>query len=112
MNKLYILLLLLFYISNSYGQATFQKRYGGHRDEKMTGLTATFDGGYVMAGGTASFGDTTGDAYLIKVNSGGDFIWSMAYHGALNDYCNKVIETADHGLLMIGQTFSFGSGSQ
>ncbi len=103
--------LLSLTITSSFAQATFQKRYGGHRGEKMTGLARTHDGGYVLAGGSGSFGDTLGDAYLVKTDSTGNLLWSMIYHGALNDYCNKVIETADHGLLLIGQTYSFGSGS-
>src|ERR1041384_6844734 len=103
--KNYILLVVLsLTITCAFGQATFQKRYGGYKDEIMTGLTDTYDGGYVMSGGSMSFGDTTGDIYLLKTDRRGILQWSMVYRGPQNDFCNKVIETTDHGLLLVGQT--------
>ena len=52
-------------------QQVWQKTYGGSNDEWARSIQQTTDGGYIVAGGTYSFG-AGGDFYIIKTDSEGN----------------------------------------
>jgi hypothetical protein len=64
-----------------------------------------------LAGITNSYGHPSGyDAYFVKTNAQGDTLWTHTYGGPLNDYAYSVIETNDHGFILVGETENFGGG--
>ena len=66
----------------------------------------TLDGGFVLCGATASFGDTLGDAYLICTDSTGQQLWDQHYGLAgVGDYAMELDETSDQGYLIAGEAY-------
>ncbi len=86
----------------------FVKSYGGSGTEELFDLKETFDGGYIMAGSTTSFGSGGKDGYIIKTDAKGNVLWSKAYGGSANDDFMKIRQTTDSGYIAIGTTRSHG----
>jgi len=96
---------------NSQGDSLWSRTYGGSSHEWVSAMVPAGDGGFLLAGGTYSFGSGGYDMWLVKVNSEGDSIWSRTYGGSSFDWANAIISSGDGGFLLAGQTMSFGAGS-
>jgi hypothetical protein len=90
---------------------TFERTYGGAASDLGRSVRQTFDGGYVIAGWTYSFGAGSADVYLIKTDSIGDTTWTRTFGGSLFEDGYNVVQTADSGYLVAGSTKSFGDGN-
>jgi hypothetical protein len=66
--------------------------------------------GYVIAGHTRAFGAGNQDFYVIKTDFNGDTVWTKTIGGAFNEYCNSAALTPDGGMILLGNTDSFGAG--
>ena len=66
------------------------------------------EGGYVIIGGTGTFGLGNRDVYLIKLDAGGEEVWSHTYGFGSRveayDCGNSVTETRDGGYILIGDS--------
>ncbi len=94
------------------GSPTWSKTYGGAMDDRCWAVATTADGGYVLAGETASSGSGERDCYLIKTDVQGREIWSHTYGGEKDDRCFSVVAARDGGLVIAGQTYSTGAGDR
>ena len=95
----------------SLAQTTFERAYGGSKDDEGRSVQQTSDGGFIIAGNSASFGAGSKDVYLIKTNSLGDTIWMRTYGGVAEDYGSSVQQTSDGGYIIAGYTYSLGYAS-
>jgi predicted secreted protein len=93
------------------GDAIWTKVYGGSEHDLAYPIIQTTDGGYLMAGGTQSFGAGNYDMWSIKTNANGDSLWSKTYGGVDRDECFDAEQTADGGYILAGRTYSFGAGN-
>lgn len=111
--KKYLVILIFILVSSSYtsAQITFQKTIGGIASDGAHFIQETFDGGYIIAGGTVSFGVDSGDAYLLKTDINANITWSKTFGGISVDVFFDVKQTSDSGYIMIGMTRSFGQGN-
>jgi hypothetical protein len=91
------------------GGPSLERTYGGLSDDYGFSIQETFDGGYVIAGCTRSFGAGAADAYLIKTDSLGDTVWTRTYGGSREELANCVQQTSDGGYVVVGSTTSFDS---
>jgi hypothetical protein len=97
--------------TDSNGETLWNKTYGGSGYDRGYSVVQTFDGGYIVAGQTNSFGYGKSDFYLLKVGSDGALQWNKTYGGTDDDYALSVFQTSDTGLAIVGTTRSFGAGS-
>jgi uncharacterized protein YuzE len=86
------------------GNIIWAKTYGGSGDDVASSVQQTSDGGYIVAGGTESFG--TGGAFLVKTDANGNIIWAKTYGGIDDDGAFSVQQTSDGGYIVAGMTTS------
>lgn len=82
------------------GGTLWTKTYGGANNELGHEVQQTSDNGYIIAGGTNSFGSDW-EVYLIKTDSLGDTIWTRTYENGSTGY--SVQQTSDSGYIIGGK---------
>jgi hypothetical protein len=92
------------------GNVQWDKTYGGTSTDGATSVQQTSDGGYILAGITASFGVGGYDIFLIKTDASGNLQWTKTYGGGNYDDASSVQQTSDGGYILAGWTTSFGAG--
>jgi ribosomal protein S11 len=93
------------------GNIIWAKTYGGTSSDYANSVQQTSDGGYIVAGGTWSFGAGYRDIFLIKTDANGNVQWAKTYGETSSDYANSVQQTSDGGYIVAGGTYSFGAGN-
>jgi hypothetical protein len=93
------------------GDTLWTRTYGGSEGDEGWSVRQTFDGGYVIAGFTSSFGAGGADVYLIKANADGDTQWTRTYGGLSDDQGYSICQTADSGFVVAGNTRLYGQVS-
>jgi hypothetical protein len=86
--------------------------YGGAYWDDANAITPTPDGNFIVAGNTVSFGKGGFDVYLLKVNSGGDTLWTRTYGGKGDDFATAIISTQDGNFIIAGGTVTPGTTMQ
>ncbi len=90
------------------GNMIWQKRYGGPQNDLAT--NAIYDGNHiVVCGRTESFGAGNADAWLLKLNTSGDTVWTKTYGGTEFDDAWSV-QAAGRHYYFTGGTYSFANG--
>jgi len=92
------------------GNLQWTKTIGGPASETGFSLIQTSDGGYAIAGFTASFGAGETDLYLVKLDANGNLQWTKTIGGKKEDVGSSLIQTSDGGYVIAGGTSSFGAG--
>jgi len=101
---------LWFLRTDSSGDTLWTRTYGGQGFDDASWVDETVDDGYVMAGGTSSYGAGEGDFWLIKTDASGDTVWTRTFGGPRNDACLSAGRTQDGGYILTGYTCSYGVG--
>jgi hypothetical protein len=87
----------------------WSKTFGGSGYDGGRSVQQTTDGGYIITGGTDSYGAIE-DVWLIKTDSRGNKEWSRAFGGLNFDGGNSVQQTNDSGYIITGVTWSYTAG--
>jgi hypothetical protein len=98
--------------TDSSGNETWDKTFGGTRDDQAYSVQQTADGGYVLSGHTVSYGVGNEDAWLIKADSSGNKTWDKTFGGTFNEEAWSVQQTGDGGYVLAGPTDSYGAGNE
>ena len=93
------------------GDTLWTKTYGGSGDDGGSSVQQTTDGGYIIAGGTESYGAGNSDVWLIKTDALGDTLWTKTFGGNGKEYGGSVQQTSDGGYIIEGSTESYGAGN-
>ncbi len=97
---------------NSSGDIVWQKCLGGSGEDEAHSIQQTTDGGYIVAGVTASNdGDVSGnrgdyDFWVVKLNSSGDIVWQKCLGGSNDDAAYSIQQITDGGYVVAGYTES------
>ncbi|HYV95512.1 MAG TPA: T9SS type A sorting domain-containing protein [Chitinophagales bacterium] len=96
----------------------WQKCLGGSGGDYATSVKETFDGGFIVAGGTYSNdGDVSGlhtsniydcvpDYWIVKLDSSGNIEWQNCLGGTIVDIAWSIQQTIDSGFIVAGTTNS------
>ena len=98
---------------DSQGDELWRKTYGedGYHD-KAYAVAMAADGGYLLAGSTAS--KSSGgysDMWIVKIDAVGNKVWDKTFGGKYVDVACGVAVTKDNGCLLAGYTYSKGAGA-
>jgi hypothetical protein len=96
--------------TDSKGNKIWQKTFGGNKDDWGESIAQTNDGGYIIVGGTSSFGAGGNDVYLVKTDAQGNILWQKTFGGKNDDAGFSIDQTSDGGYIIVGETHSLGKG--
>jgi len=97
--------------TNSVGETLWNKTFGSlNNGFSASWIEDSYDNGFVIVGydGTG----TGGDAYLLNIDSNGNFRWSKSFGGTDLDEALRVLKTNDGGYIIGARSFSFGNSVQ
>jgi len=93
------------------------KTFGGLSDDRGYAIANTADGGYVLAGHTASYASGVVYMWLLKTNGQGKEEWSSFFEGDtvvdnefVHNTARAVQQCNDGGYILAGETTSSGNG--
>lgn len=87
---------------------SFHRVIGGKSFDAARKIIKLSDGGFLVAGRSASYGMGDTDMLLIKINSSGETVWQKTYGEDETDEATDLIATKDGGYLVIGHSDSYG----
>ncbi len=97
------------------GNVQWTRTIGGPNGDYGRAIVQTSDGGYVIAGHTNSFCaygcPTYEDVYVVKLDANGNLLWTKTIGGADDDRGYSLIESSDGGIIITGNTYSYGRGN-
>jgi hypothetical protein len=91
--------------TDAIGSKIWDKTFGGREDDVGMSVLQSRDGGYIVAGRTASFGKGGDDIWLLKTDSQGEELWNRTFGGKQDDASFQVVELKD-GYAVVGRTES------
>ncbi|NND72231.1 MAG: hypothetical protein HKN43_11715 [Rhodothermales bacterium] len=97
--------------TNQSGTINWEKTFGSAQRERCWAVVSTASG-LAVVGETQFNASGEDDCYLVLTDTNGIEKRTRSFGGESGDRCFGVAATADGGLLMVGQTYSFGSGDR
>jgi hypothetical protein len=102
------------------GQKLWDQSFGGSQSDTAGVVRETADGGFIVGGYTdsgadgnkssASFGFS--DFWVVRLDGAGNKLWDRSFGGNWSEYLRSLVQTADGGFLLAGQSTSFPSGNK
>jgi len=100
---------VLFALSNLNAQISFYKLYSGNGYDKGEGIVQLEDSSYIITGSSSSW-EGSSQAFLLKIDSVGNYKWSQNFGGPESETGKRVLYNKDLGFYIAGFTNSFGAG--
>ncbi len=88
------------------GKILWSKTYGGKHAEKARAIVPVSDG-YIVAGGTETYGKGDSDFYMIKIDRHGNKKWERTYGGKKYDMLEGLCVTRSGEIVAVGTTRSY-----
>lgn len=84
------------------GNIVWQKTYGGSKDESGRAVLQNPDGTLIVGAWSKSFGNSSSDFWLLKLNPDGSIIWQKAYLANGEDNFFAIERTKNDGYILVG----------
>jgi type IX secretion system substrate protein len=99
---------------NAHRKIEWDKTIGGDKNDQLSAIQQTIDGGYILGGYSESHisGDKTEekrglfDYWIVKIDNKGNIEWDKTFGGSGNDYLMFVQQTFDKGYILGGYSES------
>jgi len=89
------------------GGEQWSRTYGGNSRDWPNSVRQTFDGGFIIAGGTESYGAGHSDLFLVKTDHNGNEQWNRRFGGESHEFHSYLEQTTDGGFILGSRTLSF-----
>ncbi len=89
----------------------WEKTFGGSGSDWGDSVQQTSDGGYIISGFSYPYGSVSCDVYLVKTDSGGNWLWQNNFGISDVDQGKSVQQTSDGGYIIAGYTYSYAADS-
>ncbi|MEO0262457.1 MAG: hypothetical protein ABIM62_01910 [candidate division WOR-3 bacterium] len=99
--KVIISIIGIYAFSSLNAQYQWAKIYGGGDDEGLWNIRQTLDGGYIVGGGTFSFGGYE-EIFIMKLNPTGQVEWTKTYGGIAQPDEARCIQQISDGYILAG----------
>jgi hypothetical protein len=86
---------------------SWNRNYGGDAADIAFDVKSVAEGGLIVAGQTASFGDQYSNVWLLRTDQSGDTLWTRSIGNSQVQRANAVAVTDDGGFLAAGVTHIF-----
>jgi hypothetical protein len=98
----------------------WQRTFGGTKDETLTCLEQTSDGGFILGGYSYSVADGNktsenfggADFWVLRLDANGNKLWERSFGGSDDDFLYTLQQTADGGYILGGSSRSGVSGNK
>jgi hypothetical protein len=110
MRILITIVCLLSLSTYSWSQQYFYKLYSGNGFDRAEDVIETSDTSYLITGSSGSWGENA-QAFLMKIDSLGNYVWSHAYGGGESEEAVSVMQRPGVGYYMAGMTNSNNQGN-
>jgi hypothetical protein len=101
---------IVFVKYNSAGAISFVRTWGGTLADNSWGVVQTSDGGYVLGGFYTNTTSSSIDAFLLKIDSVGDFVAARGWDDGSTEDVHSITGTVDGGVAIGGSTNATGAG--
>ena len=97
--------------TNALGDTLWTNRFGGPQEDFSNDVLEKTAGGYIVGGGTKSFGNGDSDGIIVKISTAGisDTIYTIGLAGF--EEFESITQRSDGKIAMVGTTTSFGNAN-
>ena len=110
MKAITLLTIISFSIAGYSQNIHFVKSFGNNGYDYGRDIKQDLDTGYIATGSSSSFSSLNADAFLLKIDSLGNFKWSYNYGGPGSEWGESVVVTNDSSYAIAGHSNSAGAG--
>lgn len=94
-----------------FGQINFLKHYSDIGYDAGQGIVQLEDSSYAICGLSSSFNNGPSQAFMMKVDSNGNYLWSNQYGGYESESARRVLHKENFGYFLAGYSNSMGNGA-
>jgi hypothetical protein len=88
--------------TDSVGDTLWTNIYPSYDEDRIESIISTTDGGYILTGNSSFAPFTNSDAFLVKIDSSAQILWSKSYGGSDIDNGENIFSTGDGGYVIAG----------
>lgn len=91
------------------GQIAFHSFFSNNGYDYGQGVVQLEDSSYLVCGSSSSFTEGPSQAFLLHVDSLGNYLWSKHYGGEESDVARRVLYVPGYGYYLAGHSNSYGA---